>query len=81
MLSRKKRIIGLVVIAVAAIGAYAYFVHWRDERAANGDIVLYGNIDIRDWDFNWQGEYWYQRWSSARENVLKHYKHDMKPKR
>ena len=50
MLSRKKRIIGLVVIAVAAIGAYAYFDHWRGERVANGEIVLYGNVDIREAD-------------------------------
>jgi len=50
MLSRKKQMIGLVVIAVAAIGAYAYFDHWRDKRAANGEITLYGNVDIREAD-------------------------------
>lgn len=50
MLSRKKQIIGLVVIVVAATGAYAIFDHWRDERAANSEIVLFGNVDIREAD-------------------------------
>ena len=50
MPSRKKRLIGLGVVAIAAIGGYVYFDRWRDEHAMTAEIVLYGNVDIREAD-------------------------------
>jgi HlyD family secretion protein len=48
---RKKRLIGLAVaLAAAAAGGYGYLEFWRAEHAAPAEIVLYGNIDIREAD-------------------------------
>ena len=50
MANPKKRLVAVAVVAIAAIGGYLYFDHWRDQRAANGAITLYGNVDIREAD-------------------------------
>jgi HlyD family secretion protein len=50
MASLKKLLIGVAIVAIAAIGGCVYFDHWRDKRAANGEITLYGNVDIREAD-------------------------------
>jgi membrane fusion protein YbhG len=51
MTTRKKRLIGLAVALAAAVaGGYGYLESWRAEPAAPAEIVLYGNIDIREAD-------------------------------
>jgi multidrug resistance efflux pump len=51
MATRKKRLIGLtVVVAIAAAGGYATYDFWKRQQSAPTDIVLYGNVDIREAD-------------------------------
>jgi len=46
-----KRLIGLtIVVAIAAAGGYAAYDFWKQQKSAPTDIVLYGNIDIREAD-------------------------------
>ncbi|WP_085121434.1 efflux RND transporter periplasmic adaptor subunit [Tistlia consotensis] len=51
MAGRRKRLIVLaaVIAALAGAGILSY-PRWLDEEAANGALVLYGNIDIREAD-------------------------------
>ena len=51
MTTRKKLLIALAVVAaIAAGGGYAYFEFRRAANTAAGEIVLYGNVDIREAD-------------------------------
>lgn len=51
MASRKKLSIGLAaVVAVAAAGGYAAYDFWKRQQSTPTDIVLYGNIEIREAD-------------------------------
>jgi len=43
-------LIGLAaVVVIAAGGGYIYVYHWQD-HSPSADIVLYGNVDIREAD-------------------------------
>lgn len=58
MATRKKRLFSLaVVVAIAAAGGYGAYDFWERQESAPPDIVLYGNIDIREADlaFNLAG--------------------------
>ncbi len=47
----KKRLIGLIiVVTLAAAGGYVAYDYWKQNHSSPGDIVLYGNIDIREAD-------------------------------
>lgn len=51
MATRKKLSIGLViVVAIAAAGGYAAYDFWKRQQSTPTDIVLYGNVDIREAD-------------------------------
>jgi len=51
MASRKKLSIGLViVVAIAAAGGYTAYDFWKRQQSTPTDIVLYGNVDIREAD-------------------------------
>lgn len=51
MAIRKKRLIGLIVVAaIAAAGGVAAYDFWKRQQSAPSDIVLYGNVDIREAD-------------------------------
>ena len=51
MNTEKIRKIGLVFIAAAAaVGGYVAYVSWQHPSTAQTDLVLYGNIDIREAD-------------------------------
>jgi HlyD family secretion protein len=52
MIRRKRWLIGLaLVLAVAAGGGFAFLHYfWRDDDPTLGEIVLYGNVDIREAD-------------------------------
>lgn len=45
----KKWLIGAVLLVMAVIiGGYGYFGFWRSDKAKTDEIVLYGNVDIRE---------------------------------
>ena len=47
----QKHVIGAaIVLALVGGGAYAYLDFWRGEQATPSEIVLYGNVDIREAD-------------------------------
>jgi len=51
MATRRKLSIGLAgVVAIAAVGGYAAYDFWKRQQSPSTEIVLYGNIDIREAD-------------------------------
>jgi len=51
MATRKKLTIGFaVVVVIAAAGGYAAYDFWQRQQPTPTDVVLYGNIDIREAD-------------------------------
>jgi membrane fusion protein YbhG len=48
MTRRKKLLIGSLLVVLAAAIAVAYFEFWPAEGGASDEIVLYGNVDIRE---------------------------------
>ena len=49
MAVRRTKVIGAaIVLALAGGGAYAYLGFWRGDHAVPSEIVLYGNVDIRE---------------------------------
>lgn len=51
MAARMKRVIGLAIaVAVAATGGYFAYDLWKQRQPATTDLVLYGNVDIREAD-------------------------------
>lgn len=51
MSTQKKKLIGLaIVVAIAVAGGYAAYDIWHRRESTPSDIVLYGNIDIREAD-------------------------------
>jgi HlyD family secretion protein len=51
MASRKKQLVGVsVAVGIAAAGGYAAYEFWKQREPEPTEIVLYGNIDIREVD-------------------------------
>jgi HlyD family secretion protein len=51
MTPRKKRLVVFtVILTAAATSAFVYYHYWHREKTAADEIVLYGNIDIRQVD-------------------------------
>lgn len=49
--TRRKWLIGLAaLVVIGGAAGYVYFYYWDSEQAASRDIVLYGNVDIREAD-------------------------------
>jgi HlyD family secretion protein len=48
MTSRKKLLIGSLLVAAAAAVAFAYLKFWSAGGETSDEIVLYGNVDIRE---------------------------------
>ncbi len=51
MAIKKKRLIAVAVaVAIVAGGGIGFVYFWRSEHATPGELVLYGNVDIREAD-------------------------------
>lgn len=51
MAEKKKRfIVVAAVVVILAAGGFGYFYFWRSEQATSDELVLYGNVDIREAD-------------------------------